>query len=441
MTRCESKMVDIHNYDGQYQANERRVQNAPMSQHNKDLILGYRDACLLHGVCGKVRLVRVLDVLGRCAVILQKDYDTLTRKDIEHLIVGLQQHNRKPATICTYKAILKRFIGWVCYPDEFPRLSQQPKSVAWMTVHVKRRDEKVLERKDMTTATDVHKLVRAARTARDKALIAALWESGSRIGELGNRVIEDLTKHPHGYLLAAKGKTGHRTVLLVSSAPYLAAWLAQHPFARDPKAPLWVTNERRATPRAMGYATIRFMLQRSFTAAGVTTPFNPHNFRHSRVTDVMSRGIMTDAQARPQFGWTPQSTMVGRYTHLVDTDAHNAVLKENNLLPATPAPTPLTVRTCLRCKAHNPPGTPDCLTCTLPLDERAVYAPTDPAAHQLALQLATILVERGLLDEAAREIHRAKLGDVLTQLAEKEKEDRPTAGASRKAPGSDDTVA
>jgi hypothetical protein len=76
-------MVDIHNYEQQYIAGEHRLRQSSISERNKELILGYRDACLLHSVCGKPRLIRTFDVLGRCAKIIDKDYDTVTRADLE----------------------------------------------------------------------------------------------------------------------------------------------------------------------------------------------------------------------------------------------------------------------------------------------------------------------------------------------------------------------
>src|ERR1035438_7630046 len=110
------------------------------------------------------------------------------------------------------------------------------------------------------------------------------------------------------------------------------------------------------------------MLKRHFRRAGITKPFYPHLFRHSRATHVLAMGIMTDAQARRYFGWTPQSTMLGRYAHLTDTDAHDALLKENKLAAAKPKENVLRTIACPRCQALNAPNVAYCTTCTLPLD-------------------------------------------------------------------------
>ena len=113
------------------------------------------------------------------------------------------------------------------------------------------------------------------------------------------------------------------------------------------------------------------MLKRHFKRAGITKPFHPHLFRHSRATHVLATGIMTDAQARRYFGWTPQNTMLGRYAHLTDADAHTALLKENNLAAAQPKPNVLQTITCQRCQTVNIPGASYCTT--LPLNANTAY--------------------------------------------------------------------
>src|SRR5262249_31997322 len=97
-------MVDIHNYDQQYRSWEARVRNAAISERNRELIFAYRDACLLHRVCGKVRLIRAFQILVRCAELLGQDFDTVHRRDIERLVRVLMEGERKPSTVCTYQA-------------------------------------------------------------------------------------------------------------------------------------------------------------------------------------------------------------------------------------------------------------------------------------------------------------------------------------------------
>jgi integrase len=60
----------------------------------------------------------------------------------------------------------------------------------------------------------------------DKALIASLYETGCRIGELaGLRVHFD----NYGAIIIVNDKTGMRRIRTIFSAPYLSSWLDIHP--------------------------------------------------------------------------------------------------------------------------------------------------------------------------------------------------------------------
>jgi integrase len=413
--------LDIHDYATRFAYAERQIQCSELTQRNKDLILHYRDACLLRNVCSRVRLIRVMGVLLLYARLLKKDFDQATRADVEDLVGQLvrRQPPYSPETLGTYKAILKNFLTWVVQPDRFPT-KEPPALVAWITTHVKSKDKRRLERTELLTPADIQALVENCHNPRDKALDAMLWETGCRIAELGNLQLRNVTKIEHGYALDVNGKTGRRSIIIVSSAPYLAQWLANHPFKDDPEAPLWVYYQYAAEPHHLKYDTMRHMLQRQFLRAGITKPYHPHIFRHSRATYVLANGIMSEAQCKVFFGWTPNSDMLATYSHLVDQDANNAILRENNLAPTTHKTDELRPIPCPICSESNPPKTDYCLKCGAILNLKKAYEHQQVhGLHEdVTMTLFKILVEKGLIDEAARAVHDAGLGNALKQLAE-----------------------
>ena len=248
----QTMTLDIHNYEHKFAQAEQQVRASDISQRNKDLILGYRDACLLKSVSGKVRLIRVMGALLLYARIVKQDFDTLTKADVERLVTALVQ--RQPPysaeTLGTYKKMLKNFVTWVVQPDQFPT-STPPALVAWITGHVKKRDKRRLERNDLLTPQDIDALLNVCHNTRDKALISMLWETGCRIAELGNLQLKHLSKTPHGFGLDVNGKTGRRSPIIVSSAPYLTQWLANHPFKDNPDSPLWVHYQYKDAPHPL----------------------------------------------------------------------------------------------------------------------------------------------------------------------------------------------
>jgi integrase len=425
--------VDIHNYQRQIANAERAVRKSALSKRNKQLIFGYRDACLRQSICGQVRLIRVLGALTLLGRQLGKDFDKVTKADLERLISRLLRATPpySPETIGTYKAILKKFMTWVIDPATFPTKTP-PSMVAWITCHVRAKDKRRLQRRDLLTPEEAGQLLCVCDNPRDRALVSLLWETGARIAEIGNLQVKHVTKHPHGYLLDVDGKTGGRNPLVVGSAHYLSAWLAYHPFATNPEAPLWVYQHYQPTPRYVRYQAIRKILITLFARAHINKRPNPHGLRHARTTHLIGSGLMTGEQARVYLGWSPNSTMLGTYAHLTTSDANNAILAENHVTTPTPQPTGLVPRPCPICQEANPPSAPFCVRCNNALDEAAAHRAHNDEQRTQALirQLCEVLVKKGLLDEAALTIHDAGLGPALARLAKPDEPQPPAAGTS-----------
>src|SRR5438477_975184 len=272
--------LDIHQFDKQYEAANQRLTASTISDRNKQLILRFADVCLLRQVCGKVRLIRALGALDLLARDLAKDFDQASREDLERILTNLLRHQPaySPETIATYKRILRRFLSFVLAPDDFPQKTV-PSSISWISGHLRKRDRPMVKRSDLLTPEEIERLLRAAANERDRAFISVLWEAGPRIAEIGNMQVKHVNPNGHGYTLDITGKTGTRSPLVISSAPYLSSWLAVHPCRNDPDAPLWI---HRRTKAQVGYNALSVMLQRTFKRAGITKPSHPHIFRHSR---------------------------------------------------------------------------------------------------------------------------------------------------------------
>lgn len=411
--------IDIHQFARGYGRALANIDRQAISDRNKQFIRGYCQACLLRQVCGKVRLASAIMTLTMFGRLLEKDFDKVTRVDLERVIGLLLQH--RPAysalTISTHQKLLRRFLLYVQAPDQFPNLKTFPEAIAWMKGHVRRRDRPTLQRSDLLTPAEIDQLLRTTNYARDRAFISTLWEAGPRVGEIGNMHLKDAVPVANGYTLNITGKTGTRNPLVVTSAPHLSAWLSLHPDAANPEAPLW---PQLRSHQPLGYDAINRMLQRLFRKAGIKKPCHPHLFRHSRVTYLLANGIMNEQQAKTYFGWTPESDVIGStYAHLTDSDANNAILRENNLAPHQQAQRDLQPVTCHICGQLNTPRAEYCQRCRAVLNLSKAYE--HQQLHDLKEELFTrmfkLMVDKGLVDDAAREIHDGGLGGTLKRLA------------------------
>ena len=181
-----------------------------------------------------------------------------------------------------YKVTIKRFYKWLKGNDE-----TYPEEVKWIKTTLKKQD--IVLPEELLTEEEIKRLVGSALSIRDKAFIISLYESGARIGELGEMQIRDVVFEDRYTTLLLKGKTGSRCVIVVAATPYLNTWLQNHPLKNDPSAPLWVNMGTVNRYRAMSYPMLTKVLKTAARKANLRKRVTPHLLRHSRATFLASR--------------------------------------------------------------------------------------------------------------------------------------------------------
>lgn len=163
-----------------------------------------------------------------------------------------------------------------------------------------------LDPADILLPEDVKKLINVATLERDRALVAILFESGMRIGELLSMTrrmmrIDELKNEVTFNIPNLEGcKTGSRTVVCVEICGYVQDWLKCNP------------SERIFAITVFG---VRKILIRLFEKAGIEKPSNPHMFRHSAITHAVNIGMQQSAISM-RFWGIPNSHMLATYIHL-----------------------------------------------------------------------------------------------------------------------------
>jgi len=349
----------LHDFDKMLEDGTRRVRNENISQKNKKIILEFNDFNFSRGL-SKARVVRNSISLRLIARRLKKDLDKFTRKDVEKLFLILKKEGKAESSIATDKVVLKSFFKWLNNGEE-------SECTKWYKCNGPSNSRKLPE--ELLTQEEVKKLIKFAFNKRDKALIAVLWESGARIGEIGGMQIKNASFDEFGCKILVSGKTGMRRIRLINSAPYLVEWLNSHPNSGNPEAPLWVSLEQHGGEQ-LTHRYIMKMLRSVAKRAKVKKPVNPHNFRHSRATFLAQH--LTESLMKEYFGWVQNSRMAARYIHLSGKQVDDAILKLHGLKKDEKEEDLLKREPCPRCGHLNETNNEICEKCWLPLKPEAI---------------------------------------------------------------------
>ena len=301
-----------------------------------------------------------------------KHYKKATKEDLEEIFTKIERGGYSDSTKEKIRVAAKTFYRYLLGEDMY-----YPKQVAW--IRVKKKSKPKLP--EILTEQEVKRMIEATPNPRDKAIIALLFDSGIRIGELTNLKVKDvdLTGEP-GHIIV-DGKTGMRKIPIFFSAPYIARYIDTSN-KRDPKDPLFLTI---GTWINTGYPIdahgISKMLKLVGEKAGIKKRIYPHLFRHSRASFYANK--MTEQQLKVFFGWVGDSKMAATYVHLSGRDIDNAALQANGKAVNTEETKPkLTSVECQRCHEVNAITALHCSRCGA------------------AMEMATVIKERELEDKA-----------------------------------------
>lgn len=396
-------MLDLHDYNKRYENAKRCLLESDLNEYNKSIIFRFQEHLVLIGV-GRPRILKYLDKLRRIGLWLGKDFDKISRQDVERVFVELHQRtDLKMSTKIDYNIILKRFYKWLLGNNE-----EFPEQVKWLKTTLKYKDKTVPNQADLISEEEIQKLLAVSDHPRNKALISLLFETGCRIGELANLTIGNVMFDQYGCILNVNGKTGPRRIRVVNSATYLTRWLDMHPLKNNRDAPIWIILNDQKRREQMKYEAIRKLIRESFTKAGINKRCNPHIFRHSRATFMANH--MTEAQMKVYFGWVQASDMASTYVHLSGRDTDNAILELNGLSKKESIKTILQPKICPKCGQVNSSTSNYCNRCSGILDiETTIHLQEELESHNNTTLLNTLLADQELKEILSRKITEIKL--------------------------------
>jgi integrase/ribosomal protein L40E len=353
--------VDLYNRKNKLDALVISIKsNRKISARNKTILLDFHNSCFADSL-SVGRIQKLLNVMSKVAQWMKKDLEKANRDDIMQIVQIVEKQPFADWTKYDYKVVIKKFYKWLrktedTYPDE----------VRWIKPRIKNGNHKLPE--ELLTEDEIKKMVDAAEHIRDKALIFILYESGCRIGEIASMKIKHVQFDKYGAVAMVTGKTGDRRVRLISSAPLLSNWIANHPLRDDPDSPLWVGIGARSKNDMICYNTMSMMIKDAAKRAGIKKKVYPHLFRHSRATHLAK--FLTEAQMKQIFGWTQSSDMAAVYVHLSGRDTDDAILELNGIKTDMneKKESALKPKKCPRCDTVNPATAMFCQRCSFTLN-------------------------------------------------------------------------
>ncbi|VVB55643.1 Tyrosine recombinase XerA [uncultured archaeon] len=209
----------------------------------------------------------------------------------------------KKSSIWTVETKLVQFFEYCFDETDDPKYHKVVKKLKNIKVDKPKND---ISPQDILYPEDIKKIINVATLERDRCLIAVLFESGLRVGELialTNQMvqIDDDRKEVIFNIPNQEGcKTGKRTVVCLEVHGYVQDWMKCNPSNRFMN---------------LTHAGIRKAVKRLFVKAGINKKCNPHMFRHSSITNAVIMKMQTN-QISMRYWGIPNSNMLPVYLHL-----------------------------------------------------------------------------------------------------------------------------
>lgn len=251
--------------------------------------------------------------------------------------------------------------GYCALPVEKIRAIQLPKIT-----------DKTHQPDELLTEEEVQMMITCAQSSRDRALIATLYESGCRVGELARLKWRDLhfTREPVDgvkvYITDTK-ENQTRFVWLMYAKPFLIE-NRNNTMRSEPDDPVFTTVQR----RPMQYQTIVNVIKRLTDEAGIQKAVSPHLFRHSRITHLITQGV-PEAIIKLTMWNNLNTKMFETYVSLAESDVEDALTRAAGLEARKPKEKTVTIRPreCHVCGHLNVAPHRFCGTCGTPITIQA----------------------------------------------------------------------
>lgn len=412
VVRAPKVRKDVYNWDQRVQMELKRLDQ--LSPEDKALILAFTEEGRSQRL-SNARLIYYSHNLRLSKRWRTKNLIDMKKEDVMKTLNSIESSDMAQWTKQGYRISFKKFFQWLhnylAEKNNQPLLGDKeyPATVSWIRTTIREQDRLLPE--DVLNEDDVLKLINGAEGPRNKALIALLWDSGARIGEVLNIRLKHLQFDQHGGTVMLSGKTGSRKIRLVPAIPYLATLKENHPDKNNPDAFLFVGEGTVNHGQRISYACIESMLRNLREKTGIKKKISPHKFRHARASNLARK--IKEPVLKELFGWTQKSQVVATYVHLSGRDIDNEKLRADGVdIPEDDyQDSKLKPHKCLRCGVQSAPTSQFCNKCGFVQTQEAAIE-LEQARETSARLIGQIYQEKGaiskdIIKDALKEMIRA----------------------------------
>lgn len=292
-----------------------------LSAKNHELLKAYDD----ENFSQKLTFASRAGILTDVVYVLRTINKSVLRIKKEDLVDFFVNYLEKGNKTNTKKSRLKFFYAFLL--DKFPKNKNIYRCHVYLS-HKERgkknnKEKEKVDTQSRLTKKEVVSLVSAIKgrdaiAIRDKALLAALYDTGARRSEMVSVRVKDVQidgDYPKIYL--PESKTIPRDSPMLNFAlPYLMDYMKQHEYLNNPEAPFFYSLSTSNFGEPIGEGMIQLVVKRAARIAGIKKTVSPHILRDSKIVHVAqdNAGEITPAEANDLFGWGRSSGMFNYYS-------------------------------------------------------------------------------------------------------------------------------
>lgn len=233
----------------------------------------------------------------------KKPLESLSIDALKKYFEELRGNGLSQNTIRLHQLLFIQFYKYCLDESDDEKFSILIRKIRRTTVN---KEKSIINPSEILLPEEIKKLINVATLERDRCIVASLYESGMRMGELLSLKtdmiqLDEMKQEVTFHIPNIEGcKTGARSVVCLEIYGYVQDWLKCNP--KKQFIPMHPSGIRRA-------------VKKLFDLAGIKKPCNLHHFRHSAITHAAGLN-MNETQLSYRFWGISHSTMLSVYIHL-----------------------------------------------------------------------------------------------------------------------------